>query len=211
MSKERNAMTLFEEANPVPDPNVFRVDVPNATTYLASLDKESEVVQTDNVETRQEGTRRWLFAAAAAIVVVLGAAWVLTRSGEAPIPPAVVPTTTTTTTTSITDAAIDPTGYWVVDEVRQLALVADGTYYWVTVGRTTDEGTWRISNDRLIVTSGPDSATCDEGATGSHALLMPDTETLTLIFSTDDCDAERDLAPLAGTRRFSRTEPFELP
>ena len=205
MSNESAALKLFEQANPIPDPEVFRSEETDATAYLASITtRSSTMVQTEERPTQESKVGRWLIAAAAIVIAIVGFALVLNQGGDAP-PPATDPPVTTTLAVS------DPTGYWVVDEVRILALQEDGTYFWMSAGFVSDEGRWRISTDRLTFVSSVDSQSCDENATGSHAFSMEDADTLRVEFRTDDCDGERDIAPLAGSRTFTRTEPVERP
>ena len=207
MTNEFPAVTLFEQANPVPDAEVMRSDERDPTAYLASIkSRSSSVTQLQEPPARTSNKPgRWMIGAAIVIAVV-GLTLILNRGSETPSPATNPPVTTT-----IPAENLDPTGHWVVDEVRVLALEEDGTYFWMSGGFVSDEGRWRTSTDRLTFVSNADSQSCDENATGSHAFAMDDNDTLRLEFRTDDCDGERDIAPLAGSRTFTRTDPVERP
>lgn len=211
MSNDLRTLALFTEANPVPDESKLETFDVEPAAYLATLQqRSSEVIEIDEKTDKQTRKRSgwWIAAAAAALVMVAGILAVVLQQGGGEEPP---PATDPTPSTTIAPTSLSPAGFWVVDEVRHLALLEDGSYSWQSVGFVSDRGTWQRAGDTLTFRSNADSESCLDNAAGTVVFEMADIDSLTVTFRTDECDAERDIAPLVGSRTFSRTETFEVP
>ena len=87
-----HVLTLFAEANPVPDVDVVRRELRPSTVDLATLESRSRIMQTEeleHVETTATLQRRpnpaWVFAIAlVATLVAVGGGVLLMRGGEEP-------------------------------------------------------------------------------------------------------------------------------
>ena len=115
VTNEQRVKTLFAEANPIPDADLFDLDEIGGTAYLATLEaRSSEVTQLDTKtpDNREKNKKNVMaFLVAAAVVIVAGIGFmVLTRGDE-------VLTTE------------DLVGIWVTDNSDFIAQFnEDGTY-----------------------------------------------------------------------------------
>ena len=111
MTTEERVMTLFAEANPVPDLEKLDLVEVEAATYLATLNTRSSEMTKTQIPRPEESERRVPAAAIAvlaAAAVILGVALVLLNQSEEPpvaTDPAPVTTTAPTPTTSSPPAA----------------------------------------------------------------------------------------------------------
>lgn len=81
MTNEERVKTLFAQANPIPDADLFDLDEIGGTAYLATLEaRSSEVTQLETKHAEDDTKRRpagvWV-AAAATVIVILGLGIVL--------------------------------------------------------------------------------------------------------------------------------------
>ena len=88
VTNEQQVKTLFAEANPIPDADLFDLDEIGGTAYLATLEtRSSEVTQLDTKGQNQKEKKSsapWLVAAAVAIVAGIGLI-VVNQGDEAPL------------------------------------------------------------------------------------------------------------------------------
>ena len=88
VTNEQRVKTLFAQANPIPDADLFDLDEIGGTAYLATLEtRSSEMTQLDTKGQNQKEKKTatpWLIAAAVAIVAGIGLI-VVNQGNEAPL------------------------------------------------------------------------------------------------------------------------------
>ncbi len=94
VTNEQRVKTLFAEANPIPDADLFDLDEIGGTAYLATLEtRSSEMTQLDTKGQNQKEKKTatpWLVAAAVALVAGIGLI-VVNQGNEAPLTSQPVP------------------------------------------------------------------------------------------------------------------------
>lgn len=103
MTTEERVMSLFDQANPVPDPGHSKPTT-TASGYLDTLKRESSTMTLSTNDPDTSPRRLWMgvAAAAAAAAVLVGGLVVANRSDEDPGPADVPTTTTEPVTTDVT-------------------------------------------------------------------------------------------------------------
>lgn len=103
MTTEERVMSLFDQANPVPDPG-HSTPTTTASGYLDTLKRESSTMTLSTNDPDNSPRRLWMgvAAAAAAAAVLVGGLVVANRSDEDPGPADVPTTTTEPVTTDVT-------------------------------------------------------------------------------------------------------------
>ncbi len=92
MTNEQRVKSLFAEANPIPDADLFDLDEIGGTAYLATLEqRSSEMTQLDTKHAKDDTKRRpvgvWI-ALAATVILILGLGVVLFNQNQPDVAPA---------------------------------------------------------------------------------------------------------------------------